>query len=166
MSFNVDIPPLGPSIPLDPVLSGFPTQGPNDQVPQGFRAIPYSMIPSFITAGTAPEPSYPGPPSGGDISLQTLTTMMLALDKRLKLQESQRNIAYPNNHALNSSTLIEGTTNPEEQQSIPTTRPMTWPDRVTPAQTSRQTTQETGGPEVMDTTVGAGQYLDIQEKNP
>jgi len=42
------------SIPIDPTLSGFPTQGPNDDVPQGFHTVPYSMILFLPTTQSMP----------------------------------------------------------------------------------------------------------------
>jgi len=54
------VPPPDLSIPIDLTLSGFPTQGPNDDVSQGFHAVPYSMILFLLTTQSMPGTSNAG----------------------------------------------------------------------------------------------------------
>jgi hypothetical protein len=144
------------TIPIDPALTGFPTQGPNDHVPQGFHAIPHSMLPSSGTAAEVPVPPNPGiatmpavllpnaaPPgtismpqnTAGLFTLERLGQMMLSLEARLSLQE--QNKAKPEVQLQPTPPAAEELTMDEE---IITTRPRTWPTRATPPQTCQQAT--------------------------
>jgi len=69
------------SIPIDPALSGFSTQGPNDDVPQGFHAVPYSMILFLSTTQSMPGTSNAGLSSRGPFTMETLATMLLSIEK-------------------------------------------------------------------------------------
>ena len=75
------VPPPDLSISIDPALSGFLTQGPNNDVPQGFHAVPYSMIPFFLTTQSIPGTSNTGLPSGGPFTMETLVTILLSIEK-------------------------------------------------------------------------------------
>jgi len=108
------IPPPDLSIPIDPALSDFPTQGPNDDVPQGFHAVPYSMILFLLTTQSMPGTSNAGLPSRGPFTMETLATMLLSIEKWLTLQETQRNITNQESRVPNMDTSAHVLSMPEE----------------------------------------------------
>lgn len=149
------------SIPIDPALTGFPTHGPNDHVPQGYHAIPSCMLPSFGSAHNMPGPStnfsdtrssVPLPPipplmmstqpnSGEFLTLERLAQMMTSLEARLTLQESKKTDVTEGSQPAPADTHEPMM---EEEESKGESRPKTWPNRATPLQTRRKTTEIAG----------------------
>jgi hypothetical protein len=150
-----------PSLLIDPALNGFPTQGPNDHVPHGFHAMPYSMLPSSRTAQTMPGPSAPGslaiPPSlplhtatsgteavpagsGEQLTIERLAHMISSLQARLTFHETKDKVGNQESNHLATKTIAEEPIIGSENL-ISENRPRTWPDRATPPQTRRKANQ-------------------------
>ena len=137
------------SILIDPALTGFPTHGPSDHMPQGYHAILSSMLPSFGSAYNMPGPSMnfsdthssvllptippvmmsTQPNSGGFLTLERLAQMMTYLEVRLILQESKKNDVTER-----SQPVCANTHEPmmEKEESKGESRQKTWPNRATP----------------------------------
>ena len=80
-------------IAVDPALNGFPTQGPNDYVPEGFCAMPYTMQAPALPSSAIPPLAIPGLPTAsptieGPLTMERLTQMVVSLQARLTLQEN------------------------------------------------------------------------------
>jgi len=135
------IPPPDLSIPIDPIPSGFPTQGPNDDVPQDFHTVPYSMILFLLTTQSMPGTSNAGLPSRGPFTIETLATMLLSIEKKIILQETQRNITNQESRDPNMDTSAHAPSMPKEQLTMEP-RPRTWPDQTTSPQTHCKTIQQ------------------------
>jgi len=151
------VPPSDLSISIDPALSGFLTHGPNDDVPQGFHAVPYSMIPLLPTTQSMPSTSNAGLPSREPFTIETLATMLLSIEKQIILQETQRNITNQESRVPNVDTSAHALSMPKEQLTMEP-RPRTWPDWMTPPQTCCKTIQQ-----VAEATYE--QEADINDKN-
>lgn len=100
------------TVPIDPALNGFPTNGPNDCVPNGFHPIPYTMVRSPAIPQPMPVPSVVGHPvmpssfpwlvsnpgssvprpPGGSVTMERLAEMVLSLEARLTSQEHHLNL--------------------------------------------------------------------------
>jgi hypothetical protein len=125
---------------IDPALTGFPTDGPNNSVPPRFHAMPHSMLPDLVTSQVMTHPPNPIPPTmaGGPVTLDRLAQMLVALEGRLTLQE-RRHVDQELQHQPNPLVVVA--VSMEGHPMIVETRPRTWPTRATPAQTRWKATQ-------------------------
>jgi hypothetical protein len=153
-------------IPIDPALTGFPTHGPNDDVPPGFHSMPHSLFPPLATtpnmpgvppiattfqSTTVPHMAIPGTMSmplnsEGTLTLERLGQMILSLETRLTLQEHHHNPVPTTSSQLPAIPVLEEIQS-VVQPMVLETRPRTWPTRATPPQTRRKATQTAGDSE-------------------
>jgi hypothetical protein len=91
------------------------------------------MIQSLVMNDRMPGPPNPQLPSGGHFTMETLATMMLSIDKRLRLQENQNNIV--NQETIYPTTYIRGNgpSTPEEQLTTNSVAKV-WPDQPVESQ--------------------------------
>lgn len=77
--------------------------------------------------------------------MERLATMMASIEKRLTLQENERNVANQESKLMTVDVVHDRTSMLDAPLKMES-RPRTWPDQTTPPQTRRKTIQPAGDP--------------------